>query len=209
MALERVDHLVYTVPDLQAGMDEIQGRLGTRPILGGRHPSFGTHNAVLSIGPATYLEVIAPDPGLDRPGKGLPFSMEVLKRSRLATWALRAEDIQEVAAVGARAGIGLGRVEAGRRNKPDGGVLSWELTDPRAMPFGGAVPFLIRWGRSPHPGSAAPFAGDLVRLEIHHPEPSSVRHAYSALGIDMDVNQADEFRLVAGIMTADGEVVIS
>jgi Glyoxalase-like domain len=53
-----IDHIVFGCSDLERGMDEIEQLLGIRPVPGGRHIQFGTHNALLSLGPATYLEVI-------------------------------------------------------------------------------------------------------------------------------------------------------
>ena len=79
----RIDHLVYTVPDLATGIERIAGLLGTRPVIGGCHPTFGTHNALLSIGPETYLEIIAPDPALARPSRGRVFGMDDLCEPRL------------------------------------------------------------------------------------------------------------------------------
>jgi hypothetical protein len=40
--LAYVDHLVYTTPDLDRGIVEIERLLGVRPTLGGRHPAWGT-----------------------------------------------------------------------------------------------------------------------------------------------------------------------
>lgn len=59
---DHLDHLVYAVADLLAGMDEIEQLLGVRPVAGDRHPQYGTHNALLSLGPKTYLEIVAADP---------------------------------------------------------------------------------------------------------------------------------------------------
>ncbi len=71
--IENVDHLIFLAPDLDRGMDHVENLLGIRPVRGGRHPAFGTHNALLSLGPSTYLEVMASDPGLPRPSRGVLF----------------------------------------------------------------------------------------------------------------------------------------
>ncbi len=33
-----IDHLVFTAPTLEQGMDRIESLLGVRPVIGGRHP---------------------------------------------------------------------------------------------------------------------------------------------------------------------------
>ena len=45
-----VDHLVYGVPDLADGCDDMERRLGVRPAPGGRHAGLGTANALVAIG---------------------------------------------------------------------------------------------------------------------------------------------------------------
>jgi hypothetical protein len=137
--LPNIDHLVYTVADLGAGMNTIERLFGVRPVPGGRHPAFGTHNALVSLGMETYLEIIAPDPGLPRPDRGMLFGMDGLRGSRLATWVLRTEAIDVLAAAADSAGLGLGQMQSGGRESPDGTMLSWQVTDPYAMPLGGAV----------------------------------------------------------------------
>jgi Glyoxalase-like domain len=127
--MEGIDHLVYAVSDLDAGIDRIERLLGVRPVPGGRHASWGTHNALVGLAPDTYLEIIAPDPSLPAPVRGTLFDPGD-GEPRLVTWALRRESIGDVAASAAAAGLGLGAVEAGSRVRPDGTVLSWQLTDP-------------------------------------------------------------------------------
>lgn len=200
-----VDHLLYAVTDLEAGCDEIERVLGVRPVAGGRHPRYGTHNALLSLGPATYLEVIAPDPGLAVPERGVLFPGQA-GPGRIVTWVLRSESIDETAAAAVAGGVGLGPVESGRRENPDGTTLSWKLSDPYAMPYGGAVPFLIHWGDTPHPAATAPRGGELIGLRIEHDAPEPLREALSVLGVEMDVRNGDRFRLIARIRTATGEV---
>jgi hypothetical protein len=196
-----IDHLVYATADLDTGMNEIEALLGVRPVIGGRHPDFGTHNALLSLGPKTYLEVIAPDPDTQEPDRGRLLGVSDKQQSRLATWVLRCEPIGEMVDVAVIAGVGLGSVETGSRQAPDGALLTWQLTDPYALPFHGAVPFLIDWGSTPHPATTAPSGGGLIDFRIEHPHANEIRRALAVIGSNVDVQQSDEFRLIAKIKT--------
>lgn len=207
--MQDVDHILYAVPDLARGMDEIERRLGVRPAIGGRHPKYGTHNALLSLGPTTYLEVIAPDPGNPNPVRGLPFGMKDLREPRLATWILRTDRIDELADAAAGAGVDLGEIETGHRETTEDTVLSWRASDPYADRFGGAVPFLIDWGTTPHPAGAAPAGGDLVGLRIEHPSADRVRAVLAALGARLEVKRARLSRVVATIRTPSGDLELA
>jgi len=205
---KNVDHLIFAIADLDAGIDRFEQLLGVRPVRGGRHPEYGTHNAQLSLGATTYLEIIAPDPQADVVERVPLFGPDGFRQPRLVTWVLRSESIEETAALATAKGVGLGSVEAGKRVKPDGTVVSWKLTNPSAMPLDGAVPFLISWGDTPHPAGGAPRAGELVGIGIEHPEPERVRQALTALGVEMVVHSGDQFRMSARIRTSRGEVEI-
>lgn len=205
-APDEVDHLIYGVPDLEDGMRKIEGLLGVKPVHGGRHPRFGTHNALLSLGETTYLEIIAPDPDLPVPDQGRLFDIDQLERSRLVTWVLRRESIEKTAEKAVSQGLDLGDVREGSREKPDGTVLTWRTTDPYALPLDGAVPFLISWGSTPHPAHAAPDGGELVDLKIIHPAPAAVREALQILGVQVRVENGANMELAARIKTEAGEV---
>jgi hypothetical protein len=203
---DNIDHIVYAVADLQAGIDEIESLLGVRAAMGGRHPKFGTHNALLSLGPVTYLEIIAPDPGLPEPDEGFMFGISNNQKSRITTWALRTDSINELAEAAINAGVRIGSIATGSREAPDGTLLAWQLSDPYAMPSGGAVPFLIDWGRTPHPSGTTPPAGELTGFRLEHPEPDKVRQALSVLGVEIDIGKSDECALIATIKTDRGFV---
>jgi len=205
---EGVDHILYGTPRLEQGMREIEEMLGVKPIRGGRHPDFGTHNALLSLGKTTYLEIIAPDPDLTQPPRGTLFDLDQLEQSRLITWVLRSELIEELIEKAEEGGLNLGELTSGSRRKPDGTELTWRSTDPYQMPLDGTVPFLISWGLTPHPASGSPKAGKLVGLRVEHPDPPSVRKALDVLRVDMLVREGPRMALVATVQTDDGEVEV-
>jgi hypothetical protein len=203
-----VDHLIYAAPDLDDGILAMERLLGRRAVPGGRHPDFGTRNALLGLGPETYIEIIAPDPAVPSPPRGRLFGLDQLERPRLVTWVLRDEAIEARAEAARRAGLAIGVVAQGSRVRPDGGVVSWKVTDPYAMPLDGAVPFLIAWGTTPHPAASLPVAGQLLDLRLEHPDPGVARAAFAALGVEPKVGQGDGVQLIATIRVDGRDVEI-
>jgi catechol 2,3-dioxygenase-like lactoylglutathione lyase family enzyme len=65
----RIDHLLFTVPDLEDGTALLSELLGVEPVRGGRYPNLGTANAVVGLGSESYLEITGPDAASTDPGR--------------------------------------------------------------------------------------------------------------------------------------------
>jgi len=205
-SLARVDHIVYGTPDLQLGIDTLEKLLGVRATPGGQHPGRGTRNALIALGPATYLEIIAPDPQQPKPAAPRSFGIDDLRAPRLVAWAAKGKDLEPAVAEARRQGVPLGDVRAGSRKRPDGVLLSWRYSDPAAVVAGGVVPFLIDWGSSPHPAATAAQGASLIALRVETPTPEPVHKMLQALGFDLPVQKGLAPAIVATIRTARGTV---
>jgi Glyoxalase-like domain len=204
--LLKVDHLVYAVPDLQAGIDRIDTLLGVRATPGGQHPGVGTRNALVSLGPATYLEIIGPDPEQPAPAQPRTFGIDSLAAPSLVTWAAKSSSLESLVRDAGSHGITFGQVSAGSRRTPGGTLLQWRYTSPRTVIADGLVPFFIDWGTTPHPASMAATGATLVGLRAEHPDPNRVRELLKQLGLDLSVTNGSRPALVATIQCPRGTI---
>ena len=204
--LATVDHLVYATPELQVGIDRAEKVLGVRATPGGQHPGRGTRNALVSLGPATYLEIIGPDPEQPTPAGPRPFGIDGLKEPRLVAWAAKGKALEQLAGEAGRLGVKLGEVIAGSRRRADGVMLSWRYTDPRTVVADGIVPFFIDWGKTPHPAGTAAQGALLNGLRAEHPDAAQVQRALSRLGLDLRVQPGARAALIATISSPRGRV---
>ena len=205
----RLDHLVYATPGVDAAIEDLARRLGVRAVAGGRHPAWGTRNALISLGPRRYLEIIGPDEARPAPPEGRPLGIDALAGSRLVTWAAASNEIEGDLAKAGEAGMELGAIQPGSRQRADGSALSWRATGLFAPRFGGVVPFLIDWADSPHPGASSPGGCSLLSLRAEHPEPNAVRSVFETLTLGIAVTPGPEPRLIARLATANGEVELA
>ncbi len=204
--LARVDHLVYATPDLNRGVEEIEKLLGVKATPGGQHPGRGTRNALITLGPATYLEIIAPDPEQPEPKAPRPFGVDGLKKSRLVAWAAKGVDLDLLRDKAVSKGARLGEVTSGSRRRTDGVLLSWRYTDPRTVLADGIVPFFIDWGQSPHPAQTAAKGASLISLRAEHPDAQRVERLLRELELDLPVQSGATPALVASIDSPRGRV---
>ncbi len=194
-----IDHIIYGVPELDAGIAAIEGLLSVRAAIGGKHVGLGTHNALLSLGGGSYLEIIAPDPEQPTPSRPLPWGLAGLCEPKLLTWAVRAPDIEARAARAKAAGVDVGAVLRMSRERPDGKRLEWALTFREQALGDGLVPFLIAWEPGPYPSETSPGGCQLVSLQGEHPEPERIAAMLAAIGVDMAVARAERPALVATV----------
>jgi len=177
-----IDHITITAPTLAAGAALVRETLGVAPQPGGRHPRMGTHNLLLRLGDALFLEVIAIDPDGAAPGRPRWFALDTLTPDSpptLATWVARTPDIRAAHAAASEA---LGEIEPMSR-----GTLDWLITIPAdgALPLDGAGPALIEWQGDVHPARGLPDHGlSLALLELIHPDPARVTRLLASLVLD-------------------------
>lgn len=204
--LTRLDHLVYATPDLTLGINTIEKALGVRATPGGQHPGLGTRNALVALGPSSYLEIIGPDPEQPKPAGPRRFGIDELKAPRIVRWVAKSNDLESVAATAAQKGVKLGPVVPGSRRRPDGVLLSWRYTDPNVVEAGGLIPFFIDWGTSPHPSATAARGATLVSVRAEHPDAERTQKMLDALGLDLKVQKGSAPAIIATIDSNRGRV---
>ncbi|MEV4011510.1 VOC family protein [Nonomuraea angiospora] len=201
-----LDHLVYAVPDLAAGVIAFAETTGVTPVAGGSHPG-GTANYLVGLGSAAYLEIIGPDPAA--PGaRPRAFGLEALAAPRLAGWAVRPDDIDETVRRARALGVDPGEVQPLSRRTPAGTLLEWRLTrwaDPAAI---NPVPFLIDWGRTAHPAASGLPQLRLASFTATHPDPDALRRDLAAIDAELEVSKGPEAALRAVLDTPRGSVTL-
>lgn len=184
---------------MEATCRDLETRLGVRATAGGQHPGRGTHNALISIGPKAYLEIIGPDP-LQPEIRPLWFGIDHLATPKLITWAVRVDDLENFV----KEVLPGTSLKSGSRKTLDGSTLSWQLTEPQLSQGVGLVPFLIDWGHSRHPADSAIAGPRLVQLRLDHPEPDTIREQLHSLQLDAAVEYGSSPALVAIFEGAEG-----
>ncbi len=205
-----VDHLLYGSPELDSGVAEIERLTGVRPRYGGKHLGLGTHNALLSLGAGTYLEVIAPDPSQGEVDPtSLPYGIGSLEAPALRAWAAAPGDIERAVRDAREAGVGFGQVTAHRRRTPEGDDVRWRMATLETAGEGVSVlPFLIDWGKTEHPSAHAPSGVLLVELRIVGPEPVEILRQLGAMRAVVAVSEADAPGLEAVLVGPAGREVV-
>lgn len=196
-----LDHLVVAARTLQEGRAWLEGRLGVTLQPGGKHPAFGTHNLLLSLGPDAYLEVIATDPDAPAPARPRWFALDTPAiQTRLEGGPALIHWVAAVPELAPAPGVlALSR-----------GENRWHLTVPAdgSLPGGGPWPSLIAWDTPPPPTRLPDSGVRLGRLRLGTPDPDALRAELNRLKFsgEVEVYEAPQPELRALLDTPDGPV---
>lgn len=156
-----LDHILVGAADLEAGIRELTALTGVTPVRGGQHPGRGTQNALLSLGPHTYLELIAPVAGA--PANEMTKGLAGLRALTPVGWAVGIHHGEAAMRRLEAAGLHAGPLTPGARVRPDGRRLAWSTAE--LLPAGDLNPFLIEWSADTvHPSADSPGGCTLVSL---------------------------------------------
>ena len=203
-----IDHLVFATNDLQQGIDRIEALLGLSPIPGGSHPGMGTRNALLSLGPKCYLEIIGPDPDQTEFQGERIFGIDTIEHSQLVHWCVRREGLSSFVKQMKKKSVDFSDVISMSRVTAEGNRLDWELAFPTSFGEGCALPFFIDWVASPHPASEIPSGGELIQFEIRHPDAANINEQLKFLSIEPCAVEDPLPRYRAIIRCPRGEVAL-
>jgi hypothetical protein len=207
-----LDHLLWAVPDLAAGVAQLAELTGVEAVRGGSHPGLGTANHLLAldipgtVGPRrTYLEVIGPDPEQDLPADRVNLGVGHVREPSLHTWAVRPEDLDRTVREATDAGVDVGEPRSTERTTPDGRLLRWRMTPGAA----GIRPFLIDWRDTPHPAQGDLPVLTLLELGAQAPDVAATERVLTALGAPLPVTAGPRAALRAVLDTPRGRVVLA
>ncbi len=211
-AKDAMDHLLVGAPELEQGIAWLEARTGVRAIFGGSHPGLGTWNALASLGPNQYLEILAPDPAQPEVETFYVPGLRGFKEPRLATWAARADLGGDAFGGGPPTGLVVSERRSGSRIRLDGTKLAWTLAFPAHIheaTFGGLLPFLIEWeDLAHHPGRSAPPGLTVRSLGFAGPRPDDLGAALRSLGIEASIVSTSTPSLRLELDTPAGVVVL-
>lgn len=205
--MRAIDHIAVGAPNLDRLCAWFEVRTGVSPRRGGAHGGGQSHNAIVALGPACYLELFAPTPGTVSDDPWIAGSLAAGEWPVFLGWCAVAvgDDLDNVAALCRDAGVDGEGPFAMSRTRPDGVRLDWRLFDPEPVGAAWPYPFFIDWQRSPHPADDAPHGCRLVGIETRAPDPSAARALFETLDLSVPVLPGEAGGNVA-IATPMGEL---
>ena len=161
-----LDHLAVAGETLAAAQAHVETALAAPMQTGGEHAVFHTHNTLIGLEDALYLEAIAINPAAPLPTRPRWFDLDRFAGPpRLTNWICRCDDLD--------ATLAAIPVDAGQPVDLQRGDLRWRMAVPTSgvLPFDNLFPALIEWQTDDTPpGRLAPTGVRLAQLTVSHPD---------------------------------------
>lgn len=189
--LHGIDHIAIAVPDPDAAAADLEQQLGLAAQGGGRHEGFGTHNRLVWLADASYVELI----GVDDEAEAGDWAMGAAAVTALhrgggfAAYALDDRPLEPDVRALRGYGSEIGDPVHGSRRRPDGEVVDWwTAVPPRIGPDG--LPILIE-----HAMVGAEWGAEVLdrRAAFRHPIGAPVRLVSLELAVADPVARAAEY----------------
>lgn len=160
-----LDHITLTVSNLNDAISYFEEMLNCSPILGGKHPNLGTHNALIGIGNKEnkcFLELIAIDPNRNPEIKSFPFGLKEQTQNsffiKIVEWCVNIsslrENIKNLSSIHPDFYWWAEESKLGSRVKHDGTTtVRWDVIrkEENITKENGTIPYVIDWLDSKHP----------------------------------------------------------
>ncbi|PPK63168.1 VOC family protein [Actinokineospora auranticolor] len=190
MPITGLDHAMLAVRDLDTAAAALTGALGLHVRRGGRHPGWGTANAVLDLR-SGYLELITvADPAEAAAVDAGRRILELLDRDGggWLAFVLTAKDLRTTWQQVRRAGLSIARPVGGRAVRPDGSYRSWAVAGHGEEFRTGRLPSLIEYGdgtppprEDPPSHGPAPDVLGVARLDVAVADLDAATRRYARL----------------------------
>jgi Glyoxalase-like domain len=136
-----IDHVSVCGSNLET-MQQAFASAGLTADYGGPHATGGTHMALLGFADGSYLELIAPQAGVQGDGNG--WGKLMADNAGPCAWAVEPKDIGDEVARLKSVGMPVAGPTVGSRKRPDGMALEWDTARVGTGAPGTTLPFLIQ-----------------------------------------------------------------
>jgi hypothetical protein len=185
-ATGHIDHVILGVADLNAATEAFERATGVRPVYGGKHPG-GTHNALISLGNGSYVELLAVQPGVTVPAEMA--DLVKLDRPTPVGWAVSGSNVASLQNALRESGLTATEPARGSRVTPAGLTLRWQAFGLTTMIE--EAPFFIVWDpETTHPSLTSPGGCSLDELIVTGPHTDELGRLKDAMRLPVKIQNA-------------------
>lgn len=203
--LKFIDHIVYSVLDLEGACKQFEQLSGVKPVFGGYHTTQGTKNALVGLGNNQYLEFLAIDSMNTSIQPPRWMGIDLLTKSQITRLAVKSDNLSDDISILKKANPKMDKCSGGSRKSDDGTLLNWELSMPLATPEVEILPFLINWSAAQsHPSIQLSNYCKLIGLYATHPNPNTIQPTLKTLNVDFRIEQSETISIKAKLESPKG-----